>query len=640
MTHSENHLPTQETPDSLLGDDKAFMAQLEQTAKTTKPEEMVKILQILEKHSQTPSRNVELYTDPTLDTFCCTQIPAKKVNEKGDIVEDPKKKTYLIGVPFIYAAGKAPLPFLRGEMVHERGHAQRTDFGRMERFKRLALQEGYDPQGLLSLNNCLEDARMERLEGGPLHPYERSQLFEKNQQLIIPNIANGFKNGTMSPSDQLQFLIKLEGLWAIHEKDLEGETKPWSQDNIHPRVWKEYTALTPIISPITGGWNKPAMKVNAEVEKLIVDHIWPAQKRLIDQFPDQKSQKGKKKGQDSGEGSPKEEPHYDPNNPDSWPPELQKFFKMMKQEHQKKLQKKAEKAKQAAQNKEKNLKNLEKRKNDLAKTRDGIDDPKDREKYNEIKREVTPVIQRLKRIFQKYLPKVDEPQYEWGKRGIRFSTRRYVSRILTGHENPLGRRRTPEKNTIILQIIVDGSGSMYQVRERIENATKACVAVLEASQGHNIQIEILVSDEKNVEDDPKYCIKDFNEKFFGNVKSRIVRMQTDFGGGNEDAKSIRAAVPRIKKQLQKTRPLVDRVGALSIFISDSTSIDPETKKAANQASVIVPFEGMAITNEPTIAEMVRSHFGKNSIVPKSVHDFPTAFERLIERHFAHLKPKE
>ena len=635
------------TPEeSQIGDFKSFMEGLKENMAEVTPEEVSGILTELERYSQTPDRKIEVYTDPNLETFCCGLVPSKRVTPEGEIVDDPNKKTYLIGAPFIFVAGQAPLDFMRGEMIHETGHAKWTDFGRMKRFESLAKSEGYDPSELLALNNCIEDPRMERLVGGPLHKNEREQLLAKNGQMIIPNIAEGIREGQMSPTDQFKFIVKLERIWALHEKDLSEEEKPWSLDDLHPRVREEFEKIEPELAKITGDAKTPAMKVNAEVEELIVEHIWSAHKRLIDEFLDKgnngrgKGKQGGKRGEPSKGELPQEDPpNLDPNDPSTWPPELQKIFQKMKKDHEERLEEEAEKNKEEAEQRDKDKDRIDKEKHELQKTRDGFDSPEMREKYNHLKSEVAPAISQLKRIFQRFLPKVDEPQYAWNKKGIRFDTKRYVRRIGTGHEQPMGRRRTPEKNALVLQVLVDVSGSMYD-GERIQNAVKACIAICEASQDHNVTIEILANDDKNLEDDPNYIIKTFKEKYGGKEKSNVVAMLDKFGGSNEDASAIRVALPRLKKQAQKMRTQVDRLKSLMVYISDSTTESEDTKKATEEARKSTPFEGTAITAEGDIPEKVKYHFGPDSIIPKSVDEFPSAIQEILSRHISGLKPRE
>ena len=434
-----------ENLDFSLGNAETFMAELAERAETTSPEEMVRLLKTLERYAQTPDRTTEIYTDPDLKEFICMQVPARHITKEGKIEDDPQKKIYIIGVPFIFIAGGAPLPFFRGEILHEQGHAEATDFERIGRFETLARQEGYDPTELKLLNDRIEDPRNERLKGGPLNPYEQSQLFAKNRQYVIPSIAAGFTNRKFSPTDQFKFLIKLERIWALHAKELEGIEKPWGSEHIHPRVQEEYARIEHIISKIAGDSVRPAMKVNPEVEQLIVEHIWPALKRLIDEFPHggHNSSTGKKGGP-SVEDAPKEAPHLNSNDPSSWPLELQRFLQKMERKHEKRWQEKARQTREDTESNDRDLQELEDRKHHLEKLQDGFEDAKFRERYSELKEEVFPVIQRLKRIITRYLSKNDEPPYEWGKRGVRFNTRRYVSRILTGLEEPMGRRQNPE----------------------------------------------------------------------------------------------------------------------------------------------------------------------------------------------------
>lgn len=650
-------IPTIQENVSIASNHKKFMEGITTRMKEANEQEMYKILFELERYSQSPDRNIEVYTDPELDTFCCGQVPSKSVNFKGEIVEDPNKKTYLIGVPFQYIAGRADLDFLRGEILHEQGHAKWTDFSRWKRFETLSAQEGYDSSELLQLDNCIEDPRMERLVGGPLHENERQQLLAKNKELIIPSIAEGLRGEgekKMTPTEQFKFIVKLERLWELHKKDFKDVEKPWSLDDLDPRVKEEYEKIAPYLAEITGDSVKPAMKVNPEVEKIIVEHIWPAYKRLIDEFPDKSSESVGRSGRGSGKTRPgkkgassrmplpPESQTFDPSDPSSWPTELQKAFQKMIEQHNKRLQQEADEAKKKAEDKEKQADRLNKELHDLQKTRDGFEDPLTREKYNQIKTDVAPAISQLKRIFNRFLPKVDEPQYEYGRKGIRFSVRNLVRRFGTGSEKPLGKRVTPEKNALVLDILVDVSGSMYSERERIENAVKACVAVCEAAEDHNISIEILANDNKNLTDDANYIIKDFDEDYTGSVKARLVGILSGgkFGGDNRDAEAINVAIPRLIKAVQRKRTEADRTGSLAIYISDSTTESEETKRAADEARLKTPFEGTAITPEADIANKVRHHFGPDSLVPPSIEEFPGTIQKILERHIAHLKAKE
>lgn len=651
-------IPTmQEDGVSISQNHRKFLEGIHERMQEANEQDISLILSELERYSQSPDRRIEVYTDPTLETFCCGQVPSKTVNSKGEIVDDAQKKTYLIGVPFQYVAGRAEMNFLRGEILHEQGHARWTDFSRWSRFQTLASQEGYDPQELLQLDNCIEDPRMERLVGGPMHENERKQLFSKNKNLIIPSIAEGIRGEDgrkMTPTEQFKFIVKIERLWELHKKDFEGVEKPWSLDDLDPRTREEYEKIAPYLAQITGDSVKPAMKVNAEVEKLIVDHIWPAYKRLIEEFPEQegggggeggkgKGGKGGKRGASSKREKPPESENFDPSDPSTWPPELQKAFQKMVEQHKKRLEKEAKKAKEKSEEKEKEEERLKKELHELQKNKDGFEDPETREKYNELKAEVAGAISQIKRIFTRFLPKIDEPQYEYGRKGIRFSVKNLVRRFGTGAEKPLGKRVTPEKNALVLTLLVDVSGSMYG-EKRIDNAIKACIAVCEAAEDHNIKIEILANDDSNAESDVKYEIKKFNQGYSGAVKAKLVRaldrIASGFGAGNEDADAIDISIPRLKREVQKNRAEVDRIGSLVVYVSDSTTDSEETKKSADKARLQTPFEGTAITPEAGVASQVRKHFGPDSLVPSSIEEFPATIQKILERHMAHLKPRE
>lgn len=114
----------------------------------------------------------------------------------------------------------------------------------------------------------------------------------------------------------------------------------------------------------------------------------------------------------------------------------------------------------------------------------------------------------------------------------------------------------------------------------------------------------------------------------------------NFGGDNEDASSIEAALPRLRRKKQQARSDVDRLGTLMVFITDSTTQEESTRLAADAARAFTPLEGTAITPESEIVAMVKYHFGDDSVIPESVERFPEALEKILRRHLARLKPRQ
>ena len=88
------------------------------------------------------------------------------------------------------------------------------------------------------------------------------------------------------------------------------------------------------------------------------------------------------------------------------------------------------------------------------------------------------------------------------------------------------------------------------------------------------------------------------------------------------------------------RSEADRTGSLAVYISDSTTDSEDTRIAADRARLQTPFEGTAITPEAGVAAQVRKHFGPDSLVPPSIDEVPATIQRILERHIAHLKPRE
>ena len=635
--------------ESFFGDHEAFLKEIRERAKEATPEQVEQTLRGLEYLASHPDRMVEVYTDPELETFCCGQIPAKTTDDDGDVIADPRKRQYLIGVPFLHIAGQAPEVFLRGEIAHELGHALYTDFIRRESFANIAESEGYDPKEILDLDNCIEDPRMERVVGGHNHPVDKRALLEKNKLLIIPSIASGITK--MTPTEQFRFLLKLEGLWSINGDAFKDAERPWKKADIHPKVRQVVADIKTVLDRITGTAEKPPMKISGDYQKAFLEEIWPVYKQLIDEFPDEERKKegGKKRGassqksqegkqgddkQEGGEGTDfdPEAGNFDPKNQDGWPPELQKFFKKMVEKHERRLTQKAEQAKHRKAERNAKEESHEQAKHELLKKRDGFEDPEAREAYNRLSAEVRAVKLSIERIFKKFFPKAKEHEEEWKRTGKRFDVKRMVRHYGTGLERPMGQREHPQEIGFLLQILVDVSGSMYSKKERIQNAVKACIALSEAAEDTNVSVEILASDDSNVKENEQYCIKSFEDRFTGKTKARVVGMLQKFGGDNKDADAILAALERLHKKKAQKRSEYDRIGSLMIFITDSETDEAEKTGAIKKARAETPLEGLAVTKEAGVAGTVRKYYGQDSIIPKSIDELPEAIREIVGRH--------
>lgn len=154
--------------DMLLQRLKEFEDRLTENSREPNPEAVKELIGFLERAAETPERVIEVYTDPNLTTYCCAMVPTKRVLPTGQIVDDPKAKTFLIGVPTSHLLGLAPIKFLLGEILHERGHAEWTSFDGIKSAISAIKGQGYDPEAYKMLDNCVEDPRMERLVGEKL----------------------------------------------------------------------------------------------------------------------------------------------------------------------------------------------------------------------------------------------------------------------------------------------------------------------------------------------------------------------------------------------------------------------------------------------------------------------------------------
>ena len=70
----------------VIGDDEEFHRRLEMTAVGVTEEEIRERLSFLEQLVKSPYRNITLFSDPSIGSFCCGIIPDQHVNEKGEIV--------------------------------------------------------------------------------------------------------------------------------------------------------------------------------------------------------------------------------------------------------------------------------------------------------------------------------------------------------------------------------------------------------------------------------------------------------------------------------------------------------------------------------------------------------------------------
>lgn len=647
----------EDVQNSLLGNYHQFLENLKANTQTTSQDKIEQILLFLERTSRHPDRAIQFYTDPILETFCCVEVPHKKVNENGDIIKDDTIKQYLIGVPFIFVAGQAPNSFLRGEMHHEIGHALYTDWKITEELKNIAEQEGYNPQEILTLFNHIEDPRMERIAGGSIRPHIASDLFEKNKLYIIPRIAENIQNAT--PIEQFLSLLKLEGLWRINKNRFEGIQKPYHIESLHPDVIEAFEEVKPFLEQITGDSSKPALKLSKEYKKIFIEMIWPVYKKLLDKClqqdektddqtskvvnqegEHQQKKESQEKSLNRGEHSQmiNQDPEgltFDPSDPSKWPPHLQKFIQSMIDSYNKRLEQESEKKREDLERRNANSQIYNQEKHNLLKQRDGFENPQAREQYDKLSREVRTITISLERLFKKIFPKTTDYEEEWGRLGTRFNINRLIKYYKTGLEQPLGKKLHPTEKKFLLQIIVDVSGSMYS-ENRIDNAVKACIAICEAAEKANVDIEILASDDENVSTDNKYLIKPFDERFYGPTKERIINMLTAFGGNNKDADSIYAALNRLKQATIKAKNEAERVGTLMLFITDSTTQDNKTKIAVDLARKFTPLEGFAITTDTDVARCVKTHFGEKSLLPHTIEELPTVMRQIIERNVLRL----
>jgi hypothetical protein len=629
-----------------------------ETSKNVTPEQITERLIFLEKLVKSPYRDITLFSDPSLQSFCCGIIPKKTINEKGEVVEEIDSEKYMIGVPQIYIAGDSGQDFLRGEVIHEQGHAYWTNFKNLRELSELAENEGYKKQDMSNLLNVLEDPRMERLQGGPQYENARKLLFEKNRKSIIPNLSKAVVSEDLSKKERLYFLIKLEQIWQLHAEELEGVEKPWDINNVDPDIHKVFSRIKNDLDTFTGTNEKIPLKNAKKIKQMVEDVFWPAAKELIeidkeegrDKKPDDSDGNGENKN-NGEEGDPSEstgEPEndlegqmLDPKNIDSWPENIKQAFKRAMRKEEERLEKDSEEKKEEYEKKQ-----LEKKEDELSKherlaQKDGFSNSESREKYNQLLSELRPVISKLKKVFDKYVPASDNTGPLYGTRGGKYKIKKHIRNIGTGNEKPMERKIEPMDKAFVLQLLIDVSGSMFnENHERINNAMKTAVAVAEAAADSNVYLQILANDDLNFKDDEKYKIFDFSDKIKkGNTREKVMGITSPekFGGANSDGEAIEVALQELKMSKRKLQGKHDKLGTLMLYISDATTPEQTTKDAVKKAREFSSFEGTAITSEGDIVESVKKQFGEDSLVPENISDLPNVISRILRKNLLKLK---
>jgi hypothetical protein len=245
------------------------------------------------------------------------------------------------------------------------------------------------------------------------------------------------------------------------------------------------------------------------------------------------------------------------------------------------------------------------------------------------------------RLFEKYFPKIAFPKDVYGVRGKKYIAREHLKRYGTGMEKPLATPNIPEKSGLVLQLIVDVSGSMMS--GRIDEVIKTVIGILEAARDYPIYIEVLASDDKHGGIDERYILKAFDEDFSGvsggRVKERLVMAMTQFGGDNNDADSLKWAVPRIVKRKKQLKSEYERLAALTIFLSDASMDGQQDPAVVNELRRKVPILGGCIEPDPGIKSAVQAAYGPigdGSFCPDSLADFPRELEKILRKKIRNL----
>lgn len=619
------------------------MKALAERAKMLTPEQIREKVALLNRKVKLTgvSHEVEVAVDPSIHTWACARVPKKQVRSSGDVVET-NYFHYIIVLPYEHLAIEDEA-FVLGELRHELGHALYTDWQMNGRLSELAQTQGYPAENMGSLLNCLEDPRMERVSTMPARSngYVKDWFWAKNKTFILPNIGNAISE--QHPVSQFDFLIKLYSLWQNHAQNAEAENiEPWDGiNNLHPKVQELWGEIKDELEKIVGvgAYSKPESRAYA-IERSIRDIFWPAKKKLIDEF-------GQAPGEDqkSSEGSGENDQPGNPDDIENLSPEVQKLINGTIEQYKKAIEQQQQQQIEHNKKAEEENQLIKKKQHERQQKTDGIRSPEARKQYVQLKKDSVVVEKHMRRLFEKYFPKIAFPRDTHGRRGKKYNMREHLKRYGTGLEKPMATPNTPEKSGFILQLIVDISGSMSG--KRIEEAVKTTIGVLEAAQEYPIYIEILASDDKNCDSDgidrDKYVLKAFNEDFGGasggRIKERLVATLSHCGSGNDDVASIRAAIPRIERQKKRLAADYEKLAVLTIFLSDAEIAGQQDPQVVNELRRKVPILGGCIEPDASIKAAVEAAYGpigEGSFCPDSLAGFPQTFEKILRKKIRNL----
>jgi hypothetical protein len=580
------------------------------------------------------SHEIKVAVDPSIQTWACARIPKKEVLRDGTVVET-SKYFYVIVMPYGHLAIEDER-FLLGEVYHELGHALYTDWKMTARLSELCEKEGYNKRSMGNLTNCLEDPRMEHSSVYPssTHGFIKDLFWQKNKKMILGNIGGGIAE--MDPVAQFDFLIKLVSLWELHKKDAADEgIEKWDDwESIHPDAKKAFMKIKDDLEKICGygKYRSPEM-ISSVIERTIKNVFWPVKKELIDKFGEQPEPSEKMVEGDW--------PVSDPDNIDNLPPDLQHVINQQFQQYTQKIEKDGEEQKKRHEEAEAANQKIEDEKNARNEKVDGIKDPEARKKYNKLVREAAPVVAGMKRIFAKYFPKVAFPRYIHSVRGKEPDIQKLIKTRGSVETKIMKKPNIPEKSGLVLQVIIDKSGSMSG--ERIHQVVRTVVGILEASLDYPIYIEILASDDKHGGIDKSYIIKSFDEEFSGfaggKIKERLVKLMEDSGGGNEDADSLQWAVPRLVAKKNQVKGLYEKISALCVFLSDAEIEGQQDPLVVNELRKKVPIIGGVVDPDPGIKSAVEKAYGpvgEGSFCPSSLMQLSSAFEKVVRKHIRRM----
>ncbi len=245
-------------------------------------------------------------------------------------------------------------------------------------------------------------------------------------------------------------------------------------------------------------------------------------------------------------------------------------------------------------------------------------------RYKAMMRSVLPYVEHFKRRFDNFLPQEEEGWSGRYLRGRRLNYKQIAKEVPIKRGRLFSRREVPDRKEIVFELLIDVSASMRK-EEKIQNAIKALLLVSEVLDSLSMPFSIRVFNE-NV-----YELKSFEEDY-RSVKSRIMELTSNVGGGTDLGKAVGAGADSLEFYMKKS----GMKGIIVMFTDGQPTKGlkgNELKVFLSQVRQKIPIVAIGVGEA---LHMVKEYFDRNGINVEDISKLPSAFSFVMENQLKRL----